>query len=100
MAFSFGVKRMNFYKTSKWITKREKILRRDSYECRQCKRYGKTTTATSVHHIYPYEERPDLKLASLNLISVCGTCHNTFHDRITNELTAKGIEWVERVGKL
>lgn len=91
---------MNFYKSHKWLKKRAGILRRDNYECKQCKRYGKTTLANTVHHIYPYEQRPDLKLYSLNLISVCAVCHNTFHDRITNELTDKGMEWVERVGEM
>ena len=39
-----------FYKSKKWKTKRQSILRRDEYLCRECKRYGKTTPATTVHH--------------------------------------------------
>ena len=88
---------MNFYKTTKWIKKRANVLRRDGYLCRECKRYGKQTTATTVHHINPLEHHPELKLDSDNLLSVCNNCHNTFHDRTTHELTAKGIEWIERV---
>lgn len=56
--------------------------------------------ATVVHHVNPYENRPDLKFYSLNLISVCATCHNAMHDRVTNQLTDKGMEWVERVGDM
>jgi 5-methylcytosine-specific restriction protein A len=88
-----------FYKSKKWKTKRQSILRRDEYLCRECKRYGKTTPATTVHHILPIEQRPDLKLSSLNLISLCNECHNKMHDRHTNELTNKGLDWVERVYK-
>ena len=88
-----------FYKSKKWKTKRQSILRRDEYICRECKRYGKTTPATTVHHILPLEQRPDLKLNSQNLISLCNECHNQMHDRNTNELTEKGKQWVERVFK-
>lgn len=91
---------MNFYKTTKWIKKRNVILRRDKYECRECKRYGKTTLATTVHHCNPLQERPDLRLNSNNLISVCGKCHGTFHNRDTDELTIKGEQWRVRVNKI
>jgi len=89
-----------FYKSKKWKTKREVILKRDNYLCRECKRYGKTTQATTVHHILPLEQRPDLKLNSQNLISLCNECHNQMHDRNTNELTNKGKQWVERISPL
>jgi len=90
---------MNFYKTAKWKAKRERILRRDEYLCQECKRYGKTTPATTVHHIYPLEQRPELGLVSDNLISLCNDCHNAMHDRTTNQLTALGLEWVGRIEK-
>lgn len=88
---------MNFYKTIRWLAKRKKILNRDDHMCRECKRYGKTTAASTVHHIIPMEERPDLKLEDKNLLSLCNNCHNGMHDRIGNALTAKGLEWVERM---
>jgi len=88
---------MNFYKDKRWIRKREVILKRDEYLCRECKRYGKHTQATLVHHIYPLEDYPEHKLNTHNLLSVCNKCHETFHNRTTNELTAKGFEWVERL---
>lgn len=88
---------MNFYKTRRWINKRKKILRRDEYLCRECRRYGRTTPATTVHHIRPFEQHPELALASTNLISLCNECHNAMHDRETGRLTNKGMAWVERI---
>ena len=88
---------MNFHKSKAWLSKREKILRRDEYLCQECKRYGKTTAANTVHHIYPIALRPSLRLLSVNLISLCPKCHNEMHDRVTDELTAKGLKWVERI---
>ena len=90
---------MNFYKTAKWESKRENVLRRDEYMCRECRRYGMTTPATTVHHILPLEQRPDLKLNSQNLISLCEQCHNKMHDRGNDNLTELGKQWVDRVFK-
>lgn len=85
-----------FYRSTKWRTKRERILRRDEYICRHCKRYGKTTPANTVHHIYPFEDYPEYKLNSDNLISLCAGCHGKMHDRLTNELTEAGELWKTR----
>lgn len=41
-----------------------------------------------------------LALASNNLISLCNKCHDKMHDRNTNKLTALGLEWVKRMGKV
>ena len=86
-----------FYKTKKWRRKREAILRRDKYECRECKRYGKTTQATTVHHIYPLEDYPEYSLTNENLYSVCNTHHESFHNKFTGELTKKGIALMKRM---
>lgn len=90
------VKVHNFYKSERWKKKRLIILRRDRYECRECRRYGRVTVATTVHHIHSHEHYPELKLDTNNLLSLCSTCHNGMHDRVTNELTDKGFEWVMR----
>jgi 5-methylcytosine-specific restriction endonuclease McrA len=86
-----------FYKTTKWLKKRECILRRDEYRCQECKRYGKSTQAETVHHINPYELWPELALIDWNLISFCGSCHGKMHDRTTDELTDAGKRWADRV---
>jgi 5-methylcytosine-specific restriction enzyme A len=95
---------MNFYKTKQWKKKRESILRRDEYLCQECKRYGKTTQATMVHHIIPLAWClifcKALALASINLISLCDKCHDKMHDRTNNKLTELGLNWVRRLGQL
>lgn len=92
----------SFYKTTGWKDKREKILRRDNYLCQECKRYGRTTAASTVHHIIPLNWcllfNKALALFSINLVSLCDQCHNKMHDRETNRLTALGLEWVKRMG--
>lgn len=91
---------MNFYKTRQWKRKRESILRRDEYLCQECKRYGRKKEATTVHHINPLKDRPDLRLTSWNLLSLCGKCHENMHDRLTDELTDLGMQWVDRINRL
>ncbi|GAA2715913.1 HNH endonuclease [Aeromicrobium ponti] len=86
-----------FYRSIKWKSKREKILRRDEYLCRECKRYGKSTTATVIHHVFPLEHFPQYSMKSSNLYSCCNTCHNSFHDRDSHELTEKGKQLLERL---
>lgn len=87
---------MSFYKTRKWIKKREVVLRRDKYLCRECLRYGKRTPAYLIHHIYPLETYPEKRLETGNLLSLCNRCHESMHVRNTHELTDKGKAWLER----
>lgn len=93
-----------FYTKPQWIKKRSNILRRDEYLCQECKRYGKTTEATMVHHIIPLAWclMYDVVLAmkNTNLISFCSECHDKMHDRNSNKLTALGLEWVRRMGEI
>lgn len=86
-----------FHNRTAWKNKRAKILRRDEYTCQECKRYGKSKEATTVHHIYPVEDWPELGLVNDNLISFCGKCHDAMHDRINNKLTELGMYWVRRI---
>ena len=85
-----------FYSSARWKKKRENVLMRDNYLCQECRRYGKTNPAQTVHHSIPLEQRPDLKLDSKNLISLCYRCHELMHDRSTGELTALGETWARR----
>lgn len=68
-----------FYESERWRVKRENILRRDGYECQNCKRYGRHVQATEVHHIKHLEDRPELAFTNSNLISLCKGCHNKAH---------------------
>ena len=72
-----------FYLTRKWRKKRKKVLELDKYECQICKKHGRYSKATIVHHINHADEHPELALdiyasdGSRNLISVCKYCHET-----------------------
>jgi len=68
-----------FYKSTAWRHKRQEILQRDNYECQRCKREGKFSPASIVHHIKHLTDYPELALADDNLISVCAACHNKEH---------------------
>ena len=54
----------------KWKKIRAKVLRRDEYLCRECKRYGKTTLANTVHHIKPASKYPELRFNINTYIAV------------------------------
>ena len=69
----------SIYLTSRWQKKRLSILRRDKYQCQDCRRYGRLKEATEVHHIKPVDEYPELAYLSDNLVSLCHACHNARH---------------------
>lgn len=72
-------------------------MKRDGYRCRECKRFGRSSTAEMVHHVFPLEDYPDYKLSDDNLLSCCQNCHNTFHDRNNDEVTEQGIYWQRKL---
>lgn len=91
----------NIYKTKRWLRLREYVLRRDGYMCQESKRYGRVVPANMVHHIYPAKDYPELFFNPDNLISLSNVEHNHMHDRLTDEITAKGRVWQKKVeGKL
>lgn len=77
----------------RWRKLRERVLRRDQYLCRECRRFGRITEATIVHHIWPVEDFPEYAFSAWNLISVCHGCHDKFHERLSRQLTADGLRW-------
>ena len=86
-----------FYKTSRWVHKREMILRRDSYKCQESKRFGKRVEASEVHHILPREFFPEFQWDSWNLISLSAAMHNKMHSRSTHGLTDRGYQLAEKI---
>lgn len=68
-----------FYHTTKWKYKRKDILKRDHNECQMCRKKGKYTRATTVHHIKHLRDAPELALTDHNLISLCNDCHDLMH---------------------
>ena len=85
------------YKSKRWKSLRARILRRDGYQCRECRRYGKAVQADTVHHVYPAALYPELSWAPWNLVSLCSDCHNAMHDRVDGQLTDAGRAWCRRV---
>ena len=80
------------YKSSEWKRTRKRVLTLDKYECQHCKKKGKYTKATVVHHINHVKDRPDLAFeiyynGKRNLISLCNACHEDEHpNRFQNEI--------------
>lgn len=77
----------DFYCSRQWLHKRDMVLRRDGYQCQDCRRYGRITQAVTVHHIEHLEDRPDLALTSSNLVSLCAACHNKRHPEKARQRT-------------
>ncbi len=84
------------YHSAKWRKKRAYILKLDNYMDIIDKRYGRTTEATTVHHIYPAKIYPKYAFADWNLISVSQKTHNRLENRQTGELTEAGRQLMER----
>lgn len=80
-----------FYNSTDWDILREKVLKRDNYECQFFagkwndgihKPYEiKPVRAVMVHHIIPIKVRPDLALNSDNCISLSFEAHEIIEDR-------------------
>ena len=85
-----------FYNSSKWKRKRIEILRRDFFECQDCRKRlrdafengivlsaydSKIRRAECVHHVKELRDYPELALDDDNLISLCAECHNKRHGR-------------------
>lgn len=99
--------RQRFYNSMDWRRTRERIRKRDNYECQWCKEKGKVTIDTGalnrngrkknaliVHHIEERLDRPDLALDDDNLVTVCFECHERHHERWTeNNYKPKKNKW-------
>ena len=79
-----------FYESKKWQSKKNIILRNSNYLCQNCKRYGLSNQAQSVHHITPLDIDFSKRFKSDNLVALCRPCHNKCHNRLNKELTDFG----------
>ncbi|MGN0484891.1 MAG: HNH endonuclease [Lachnospiraceae bacterium] len=86
----------SFYNSPEWKQLRLQVLRSDKYECQICKRKGKYTRATTVHHVNYVKTHPELALEKFytwkgkqkrNLISLCHECHEEVHGYRKKEKT-------------
>lgn len=91
--------RNTFYDSTRWKKLKERILRRDGYQCKISSRYGRAIPAELVHHIFPLREFPEYAYAEWNLISLSWKEHNHLHDRGSEQLTEKGRELLIRTAK-
>lgn len=97
-----------FYVSSRWLQKREEVLKRDRYECQLCKERGRYRRAVLVHHVNHLKDRPDLALSDeytgedgeprRQLISVCRDCHETVchPERMKKHLQTSRFTTLER----
>ena len=81
-------KEHEFYLWPEWRAEpngiRAQVLRLDHEECQACKRNGRYSKATIVHHIKHLKHRPDPALSIYDgddrqLESVCKSCHEDYH---------------------
>lgn len=68
-----------FYTSKRWRRLREAALRRDQFQCVECRKYFRSREATTVHHVRSREEYPELQWRLDNLVSLCDACHNRLH---------------------
>lgn len=69
------LKEQGFYQSIAWRRVRKLALQRDHYICQLRLSKGCTKLATTVHHIKPLEDYPELGLELSNLTSCCYYCH-------------------------
>lgn len=87
-----------FYHTAAWKKCRKAVMMRDGGMCVDCMErfragYGaKPRRATMVHHVVPYEDRPDLGLNADNLVSLCSDCHAKRHPEKGGHGSAAGTD--------
>ena len=93
-----------FYDSAVWKRKRLDILKRDRFECQDCRakleaavkegrwlseKDKKIARAQQVHHIQELREHPELALDDDNLVSLCIPCHNLRHGRAPKKFKRK-----------
>ena len=69
----------SFYDSAKWKATRARVLKRDGYMCRECRKYGRMREAKIVHHIEHLDEHPEKAFDMNNLVSLCMACHDKAH---------------------
>jgi 5-methylcytosine-specific restriction enzyme A len=67
-----------FYNGARW-RKLKRIKLASDPLCEPCRRAGRVTAATHVHHVQERHLRPDLEYDFDNLESTCLSCHNRTH---------------------
>ncbi|KMY49562.1 HNH endonuclease [Peribacillus loiseleuriae] len=94
-----------FYRSGGWEQLRLEALKRDNYECQECKRQGmvhvdslkvdgqRKSIELNVHHKYEIEHHPKLALVLDNLETLCLSCHNKMHPEKGFGKKGKQTKW-------
>lgn len=81
-----------FYKTQRWQSLRESILRAAKYADQLEVRNGRMVPANVVHHIFPREKYPEYQWSRWNLIAISSETHERLHNRFGEDLSFLGWE--------
>lgn len=91
VSYKTDAEKKSFYNSGDWNLLRLEALKRDNYECQECKRLGfvhvdskkeegkRKSVELNVHHIKEIENHPELALELDNLETLCLGCHNKMH---------------------
>lgn len=95
--YATKARQVKFYNSHHWRGVnglRQRALKRDNFECQECKRQGKVhvdsnkvhgerkTIELNVHHIKEIETHPELALTLSNLETLCLFHHNLIHEKV------------------
>lgn len=81
-------RRVKFYQSGEWMNIRRRVLDKHNNECEMCRRAGKYSRATMVHHVWFLDKHPELALAEhyysdgnkhMQLMPLCHKCHEEIH---------------------
>ena len=78
-----------FYHSREWQAVAAAVRARAGYADEVARANGRLVPGTIVHHIYPVDERPDLRLSLGNLIFVSARTHKEIHDAYNKNPRAK-----------
>ena len=78
-----------FYHSREWQAVAAAVRARAGYADEVAKASGRLVPGAIVHHIYPVDERPDLRLSLENLIFVSARTHKEIHDAYSKNPRAK-----------
>ncbi|MDY3001827.1 MAG: HNH endonuclease [Romboutsia timonensis] len=65
------------------------VRERDNHTCQVCGLHTKEPNKLHAHHLESYDTHPKLRLELSNGITICNSCHNSFHNRHKGEKTTK-----------
>lgn len=100
-----SIKRRNnkwnkYYQSNDWKQLRKWKINNNPI-CENCYHFGLVTPATEVHHRIPFstadtEERKwQLLLDPSNIVSLCSSCHDLFHNTMRHYHTTDVDQWIE-----